>query len=66
MFYQRQVSESSCQSLPGHWGWKRRPFYMFFTPQRFDTAKTQCRLRRRGHAAAQHHLEPPLRDHLII
>jgi hypothetical protein len=22
------------------WGWKEGPFYVFFTPQRFDTAKT--------------------------
>jgi hypothetical protein len=28
-------------ALPGHWGWKRRPFYVFFTPLRLDTAKTQ-------------------------
>jgi hypothetical protein len=34
------VSGSSCFCLPGHWGWKRRPFYAFFTPQRFRTAKT--------------------------
>ena len=37
------VSESSCHCLPGYWGWKRRPFYVFFTPQRFDTAKTRIR-----------------------
>src|SRR4029434_10144342 len=37
------VSESSCHCLPRHWGWKRRPFYVFFTPQRFETAKTQSR-----------------------
>jgi hypothetical protein len=28
------VSESSCHCLPGYWGWKRRPFYVFFTPRR--------------------------------
>ena len=26
------VSELSCHCLPGHWGWKRRPFYVFYTP----------------------------------
>jgi hypothetical protein len=36
MFYLgAEVSESSCHCLPGHWGCKKRPFYVFFTPQRF-------------------------------
>ena len=43
MFYQRRGFQSSCHCLPGHWSWKGSAFYVFFTPQRFDTAKTHFR-----------------------
>jgi hypothetical protein len=42
MFYRRRGFRAVLPLL-AWWGWKRRPFYVFFTPQRFDTAKTRCR-----------------------
>lgn len=41
MFYRRRGFRVFLSCLPGHWRWKRRPFYVFFTWQRFDTAKTR-------------------------
>jgi hypothetical protein len=52
------VSESSCHCLPGHWSLKRRPFYMFFTPQRFDTAKTPSRPRQWARIAMRRVFRP--------
>jgi hypothetical protein len=39
----------ACQDM----GWKRRPFYVFFTPQRFDTAKVHNGPGPRAPAATQ-------------
>ena len=36
MFYRRSGFRVVLPLLPGHWGWKRRPFYVFFTPQCFE------------------------------
>jgi hypothetical protein len=43
MFHRRRGFRVVLPLLAGYWGWKRRPFYVFFTPQRFDTAKTRIR-----------------------
>ena len=32
MFYRRRGFRVVLPLLAGHWGWKRRPFYVFFTP----------------------------------
>ena len=54
MFYRRGGFLAVLPLLARTSGWKRRPFYVFFTHQRFDTAKTRCRLGRQVSVAAQH------------
>ncbi len=40
MFHRRRGFRVVLPLLARILDWKRRPFYVFFTPQRFDTAKT--------------------------
>ena len=41
MFYRRRGFRVVLPLLARTLGLERRPFYAFFTPQRFDTAKTR-------------------------
>ena len=44
MFYWRRGFRVVLPLVARTLGWKRRPFYMFFTPQRFDQdAEVLCR-----------------------
>jgi hypothetical protein len=58
MFYRRRGLRVVLPLLAKTLGWKRRPFYVVFTPQRFDTAKTRSGTFQLMHGCAAGHYPP--------